>query len=157
MQNITYILLSTASSLVKWIFLLHKLKDIKSSVKIFHRSAGSDLRNWISYDVTSVQRFLDPSHIATVQHCRTRLKMSIVRFQISCTAAFQGPSSHHLWIALITCESLSPFCWRSLRLARKEIMKKDWEKIWNGFVHNWNILNFLKLKRQSSVFSASSM
>ena len=100
MQNITYILASTASSLVKWIFLLHKVKDIKSSAKIFHRSAGSDLRNWISYDVTSVQRFLDTSHIATVQHCRTRLEMSIVMFQISCTAAFQGPSSHHLWITL---------------------------------------------------------
>ena len=150
MQNITYILWSTASSPVKWIFLLHKFKDIKSSVKIFHRSAGSDLRNWISYDVTSVQRFLDPSHIATVQHCRTRLEMSIVMFQISCTAAFQGPSSHHLWITLTLLLKIP-------QIGRKEIMKKDWEKIWNGFVQNCNILNFLKLKRQSSVFSASLM
>ena len=96
---------STASSQVKWIFLLHKLKDIKSSVKIFHRSAGSDLRNWTS------------------------------------------PSSHHL-----------SFLLKIPQIGQKRDTEKNWEKIWNGFVHNWNMLNSkLKLKRQSSVFSASSM
>ena len=50
--------------------------------------------------MTSVQRFLDPSHIATAQHCRTRLKIPIMRSQISCTAAFPGHRSHHLSITL---------------------------------------------------------